>query len=80
MSWVHWVLIGLGVWAVIAIVGALVVGRLIRANDPDTLDELRTGGLTVAPDPAGASDPRCDAELPAPRDGEHDRASEHRQD
>ncbi|MDD7941959.1 hypothetical protein PHK61_26440 [Actinomycetospora lutea] len=73
----QWVLIGLGIWVVVAVVGALAVALLVRANRPTTLDVLRARGVVDEPRPA-PSDPRVarsDAELPAPRDGEHDRAA-----
>ncbi|MFC5140696.1 hypothetical protein ACFPK1_20845 [Actinomycetospora rhizophila] len=76
-----WVLIGLGVWLVVAVAGALAVALLVRANRPTTLDVLRARGVVQEPSVA-PSDPRTDArdgtggaDLPAPRDGGHDRAA-----
>jgi hypothetical protein len=59
------------------VVGALAVALLVRANRPTTLDVLRARGVVDDP-PVAPSDPRLDAgdaDLPAPRDGGHDRAA-----
>jgi hypothetical protein len=81
VAWVQWVLIGLGAWLVVAVAGALAVALLVRANRPTTLDVLRARGVVDEPS-VPPSDPRRDAgeatggaDLPAPRDGGHDRAA-----
>lgn len=61
VAWWGWVLIGLGVWLIVAVVGALVLARLVRANRPTTVDLVRT---------------RDELEVPEQRDPEHDRAQE----
>ncbi|TDQ48831.1 hypothetical protein EV188_1111 [Actinomycetospora succinea] len=73
MSLLQWVLIGLGAWLVVAVVGALVLAHLVRRNRPDTLDVLRARGIVDEPETA-PDDPRCATDLPSPRDGAHDRA------
>ena len=77
MSVWGWVLVGLAAWVVIAVVLALVVGHFVRPDRLTTLDLLRAREGTEVPAEATERAPGrpasvSDADLPAPRDGDHD--------
>ncbi|MEJ2862455.1 hypothetical protein [Actinomycetospora flava] len=69
MSVLGWVLVGATIWVVVSVAVAVVLARLVRGNRHTTGEVLR-----AQRGPEGAEP----ADLPAPRDGEHDRATEHR--
>lgn len=79
VSLLGWVLMGLAAWVVIAVVLALVVGHFVRPDRLTTLDLLRARQGAEVPAEAterpGPPQPVDDAELPAPRDGDHDDAA-----
>lgn len=74
-----WVLVGLAAWVVIAVVLALVLGHLVRPDRLTTLDLLRAREGARRPAEAterpGPPPPVDGADLPVPRDGDHDDAT-----
>lgn len=79
MSLLGWVLVGLAVWLMVAVVIALLLARLLRANSHTTLDVLRAQHRLEAdplrvPEVDGWTEKQVDRDLPFPREGVHDEA------
>jgi hypothetical protein len=76
MSVLGWVLVGLAVRLVVVVVLEFVVGHFVRPDRVPTLDLLRARVGPEAPAQPTASTeqtgPVTDADLPAPREGDHD--------
>jgi len=78
VSVLGWVVVGTAVWLLVSAALALVVARLIRANDVSVLDVLperhrREPDPLTAPSEDRDPDPEG-GDLPAPRSGAHDEA------